>query len=131
VAVRVGVDLVSVDAVRESVRTHGERYLARVYTDRELDACRTDDGIAVERLAARFAAKEAAMKVLRPSAQDALAWRSIEVVGQPGGWVALQLSGGAAELAEEAGIEDLQLSITHEGLYACAVVVAELRNGCR
>jgi holo-[acyl-carrier protein] synthase len=128
---RVGIDLVDVDAVGESLDTHGEQYLARVYTDRELDACRSATGIAVERLAARFAAKEAAMKVLRPSSQDAIPWPSIEVLSAAGGWVSLELGGAAAELAEQAGIEELQLSITHEGTQACAVVIAELRDGCR
>ncbi len=131
VPLRVGIDLTSVDAVRDSLSAHGQHYLTRIYTERELDGCRTDRGIAIERLAGRFAAKEAAMKVLRPDNEDALPWHSIEVISAPGGWVYLQLSGGAADLAENAGIEDLQLSITHEGSQACAVVVAELRNGCR
>jgi holo-[acyl-carrier protein] synthase len=128
---RVGIDLVSVEAVQESISAHGERYLQRVHTEGELDACRNGSGFVLERLAGRFAAKEAAMKVLRPSAEQALPWGSIEVISQADGWVALQLSGAAAELAEEAGIEDLQLSITHEGQHACAVVVADLREGCR
>ncbi len=128
---RVGIDLASVDAVEQSLSAHGDAYLARVYTPRELDHCRGEHGVSVERLAARFAAKEAAIKVLRPSEHDALAWSSIEVVVQPGGWVALELTGAAARLAAETGIEALQLSITHEGPQAAAVVVAEMRDGCR
>jgi len=131
VPLRVGIDLVNVDAVGESVSAHGEQYLARVYSERELDACRTGAGIALERLAARFAAKEAAMKVLRPGPKDAVPWPSIEVLSAPDGWVSLELGGAAAALAEAAGIEELQLSITHEGSQACAVVIAELRDGCR
>ena len=66
-AVRVGIDLVSVQAVQDSLRAHPQAYLARVYTDREVTDCRTADGVDPERLAARFAAKEATLKVLRPA----------------------------------------------------------------
>jgi holo-[acyl-carrier protein] synthase len=126
VSMRVGIDLVSVDSVRESVRTHAERYLERVYTARELDDCRTPAGaVDAERLAARFAAKEAALKVLRPG-DVGLSLRSIEVRRAPEGWVELELSGPAATLAAEAGLSSFALSVTHEGGYASAVVVAEL-----
>jgi holo-[acyl-carrier protein] synthase len=131
VPLRVGIDLASVDSVAESVQEHGQHYLERVYTDAELRDCESEAGVLAERLAARFAAKEAAIKVLRPGAQDVLPWRSIEVLSTLSGAVALQLSGPAAALAAEAGIEDLQVSITHEGLHACAVVIAEIRGDCR
>lgn len=130
-SLRVGIDLATVDSIAESIERHGEHYLKRVYTDHELRDCESSTGVVAERLAARFAAKEAAIKVLRPSESEAVPWSSIEVISEPGGSVALRLSGPAAALAAEAGIEDLQLSITHEGLQACAVVVAELRQGCR
>jgi holo-[acyl-carrier protein] synthase len=120
---RVGIDLVSVESVRSSVSAHGERYLRRVYTERELSDCTTAAGIDPERLAARFAAKEAALKVLRPE-DGGVAWICIEVQRDPAGWVELALSGRAAELAEDAGVTELSLSIAHEGGYACAVVVA-------
>jgi len=127
VAVRVGIDLVSVDEVERSVRSLAERYLTRVYTDSELSDCRTEAGVDPERLAARFAAKEAAMKVLRP-VDEGIPWQSIEVRRDPGGWPTLVLSGRAARLADEAGLEGLEVSLTHEGAYASAVVVAELRG---
>jgi holo-[acyl-carrier protein] synthase len=128
---RVGIDLVRVDSIEESLDTHGEHYLHRVYTERELRDCATPDGVDCKRLAGRFAAKEAAIKVLRPGKEDALPWSSLEVIRHPSGWVALELDGPAAVMADKAGIVDLQLSITHENLQACAVVVAELREGCR
>jgi holo-[acyl-carrier protein] synthase len=121
-AVRVGIDLVSVQAVRESIAEHGEHYLARVYSEREVRDCTTQAGPDPERLAARFAAKEATLKVLRPG-DVGIPWFTIEVVRQPEGWVALELAGAAAELASEAGITELALSITHEGGFASAVVV--------
>lgn len=122
---RVGIDLVRVPEVRDSVRAHGDRYLERVYTEREIADCRTADGdVAPERLAARFAAKEATIKALRP-AGTAVPWRTVEVRRDPDGWVELALSAQAAEHAAAAGLRHFALSLTHEGEYASAVVVAQ------
>lgn len=123
--VRVGIDLVSVQSVEESVRTHGERYLDRVYTERELSECSTSAGVDIERLAARFAAKEAALKVLRPHGEG-VSWRAIEVRRDPLGWVDLELTGQAAALAAEAGLTHFAVSLTHEAGFASAVVVSEI-----
>ncbi len=120
---RVGIDLVSVDTVTESIRNHGERYLKRIYTDTELHDCQGAVGPTPERLAARFAAKEATLKVLRP-ADESIPWRDIEVVRHPSGWVELKLSGRAAVLAAAQGLGDLALSMSHEAGYATAVVAA-------
>jgi len=128
-AMRVGIDLVSIASVRESIREHGARYLERVYTPDELRDCHTDQGVVAERLAARFAAKEATIKVLRP-ADEAIPWSSIGVMHHSSGSVSVELSGRAAELAAETGLSDFALSISHEAEYASAVVIAEqdLRN---
>ena len=120
---RVGVDLVSVDSVRESLATHGEHYLRRVYTEREVRDCTGPDGLDPERLAGRFAAKEATLKVLRPGGVG-IVWSAIEVQRDSEGWVELALGGAAATVAAERGIGDLALSITHENGFASAVVVA-------
>lgn len=123
-ALRVGIDLVSVDAVREAVRDHGDRYLQRLFTEGELRDCETDHGLALERLAVRFAAKEATLKVLRPS-DEGISWKSMEVVRHPTGWVGISLSGSAALIAENERLGGFVLSVAHETDYATAVVVAE------
>ncbi len=120
--------MVSIDTVRGSIRTHGEHYLERIYTQCELEDCRTSQGIDPERLAARFAAKEATLKVLRPR-DEGIPWNSIEVRRDQGGWVELELSGPAAALATAAGLTELSLSITHEGEFAAAIVVACCSSG--
>jgi holo-[acyl-carrier protein] synthase len=127
---RVGIDLVAVADIEASLRAHGERYLRRVFTSREVEDSRTGEQISAERLAARFAAKEAAMKTLRIG-DDALSWHDIEVRREEGGWVELALHGRAAELAAAAGVIELAVSLTHEGGYASAVVVAEIRSPSR
>lgn len=123
--IRVGLDLVSTAAIGDAIKAHGARYLERVYSAREVEDCRHDETIDLERLAARFAAKEATLKVLRVGDQ-AVPWREIEVTRAPAGWVELLLSGRAASLAQDAGITDIALSLTHEQGFAAAIVVAEL-----
>ena len=139
---RVGIDLVSVDEVAASVRHFGDRYVTRIYTSHEIDSCRAEMGhgdagapgpsdvseaYAIGSLAARFAAKEAVMKVLRPIGVQ-LDWRTIEIHRMTGGWCEIRLSGRAATMAVEAGIEELSVSLTHEASMAGAVVVGRCKD---
>lgn len=123
-AIRVGLDLVAVESIVETLRgSHRDHYLERVYTEREIDDCRGPSGrIEPERLAARFAAKEATIKAL-PGAGEEVRLTMIEVRSEPSGEVRLELSGRAAELADKAGITELALSLTHEAGFAAATVV--------
>lgn len=122
-AIRVGSDVLSVQQVTESVARFGDRYLKRVYTEHEISSVSDSSAVQAARLAARFAAKEAAIKVLRPVGHQP-DWRSMEVQRHAGGWCTMALSGHAATLAEKAGITDLAVSLTHDGDVAAAVVVA-------
>jgi holo-[acyl-carrier protein] synthase len=119
-SVRVGIDLVSIVQVEDSIATHGDRYLARIYSDREL----ADSRARPERLAARFAAKEAAMKALGRD-DEGFGWKAIEVMRGADGQPTLQLTGGAARLAQRRGMISLTVSLTHERDHAAAVVVME------
>jgi holo-[acyl-carrier protein] synthase len=122
-AIRVGSDVLSVQHVAESVARFGDRYLQRVYTEHEICSATGSPPERAARLAARFAAKEATIKVLRPVGHQP-DWRSIEVRRHAEGWCTMALSGHAAALAEQAGITDLAVSLTHEADVAAAVVVA-------
>lgn len=121
-AIRVGLDLVAVADVERALAEHGERYLRRIYTPAEVASCTSDERVDPQRLAARFAAKEAVFKVLRES----VPWPLVEVVRDSDGWVAVELSGPARERADASGLTSLSLSLTHEAGFAAAVVVAEL-----
>lgn len=124
-SIRVGTDLCAVDQVAESMDRFGRRYLERIYTDNELAYCSQSPTQQAERLAARFAAKEATFKVLRSTGHRP-EWRSIEVVRHPQGWCEIDLTGSAARLADEAGIFALAVSMSHEGDVASAVVIASV-----
>jgi holo-[acyl-carrier protein] synthase len=121
---KVGIDLVSIEAVEESIRVHSSRYLRRVYTARELHDCSSPTGAPdAGSLAARFAAKEAAMKVLRAE-DEALPGQSIGVSRARFGGPSIELTGAAAQLARHRGIDAFEVSLTHEGPFAAAVVIA-------
>jgi holo-[acyl-carrier protein] synthase len=126
--VRVGVDLVVVAEVAEAVEHFGDRYLHRLFTPHELVCCWTGGGYSAQSLAARFAAKEATVKVLRPVGPRP-EWRSIEVHRSAGGWCDLRLTGQAAALAEAGCIDGWAVSLTHESMMAAAVVVGTVSGG--
>jgi holo-[acyl-carrier protein] synthase len=117
----IGIDLVSVGEVEAAIASHGDRYLARVYTPSERRQCGRDG----RRLAARFAVKEATMKVLRRD-DEALSWDEIDVATDVAGAPVIELHGLAAQLADARGIISLSASMTRNGSEAAAVVLAEL-----
>jgi holo-[acyl-carrier protein] synthase len=119
---RVGVDIAMVEDVARSIGRFGDRYRRRVFTDHELE-CAGHGEAAAARLAARFAAKEAVLKVLRVTGAQP-DWRTIEVHRMPAGWCEIRLAGEAARQAERAGLMSFAVSLTHEGGIAGAVVVA-------
>jgi holo-[acyl-carrier protein] synthase len=121
--IRVGTDLVATEEVAWSMGHFGDRYLTRLFTPREIANCRATPFVAADRFAARFAAKEATIKVLRPR----VGWtdfRDIEIESGPGGAPILHLHGEAAALAARAGLFSFSVSLSHERAYACAVVAA-------
>jgi holo-[acyl-carrier protein] synthase len=120
----VGVDLVQVGDVADSLKRFGARYTSRLFTEREIHYCSAQPHLAAERFAARFAAKEATMKVLRPAPTDALPWRSIEVQRSADGSCEIVLRDEAAALARQRGISWLSVSMSHEREYATAMVAA-------
>jgi holo-[acyl-carrier protein] synthase len=120
----VGIDLVQVSRIAESVASFGDRFLRRVFTDDELAYATRAPAEAASRLAARFAAKEAVKKALR--LDGGVGWRDIEVRRAPDGACDIALHGAAA--AAGAPADQLALSLSHEGDYATAVVVTYLRR---
>lgn len=122
--VSVGLDLVRVQDVADAIARFGDRYLARVFTPAEVAYCTGAPApLATQRFAARFAAKEAVRKVLRP-ADAGIGWRDVEVYRATDGGPALRLHGAAAARAAALGLDDLAVSLTHESEWAAAVVTA-------
>jgi holo-[acyl-carrier protein] synthase len=120
----VGIDLEETARIRDSIERFGERFLGKLFTSGELAFCQGKAN-AVERFAARFAAKEAAFKALRASWSEGLSWRDFEVVNHPEGAPELLLHGQAAVQAAARGVVRTHLSFSHTKHYVTAVVVLE------
>ncbi|MFL7838729.1 MAG: holo-ACP synthase [Candidatus Promineifilaceae bacterium] len=115
----VGVDLIEVARVKESLARYGQRFLDRIYTEQEQDYCNGR----VDRLAARFAAKEAVSKALGTGIGDTT-WREIEIINEENGRPVLLLHGAAQELARTQNLETWSISLSHTEAYAISTVVA-------
>jgi holo-[acyl-carrier protein] synthase len=120
-----GVDLIEIERIERALARYGDRFLVRVFTPLEVLYCRGR----VAELAARFAAKEAVSKALgvgvRILARDGIHWKDVEVVGDHRGKPTVRLFGRAAERAEELGLTEWAVSLTHTKEHAMAFVVAQ------
>jgi holo-[acyl-carrier protein] synthase len=119
-----GVDITEVARIRAAMERFGERFLSRVFTQEEVRYC-TSKANAAERLAARFAAKEAGMKALGTGLRHGITWHDVEVVRKPGSRPELRYSGVAAQFAARVGCKRTHLSLTHTAEQAMAFVVLE------
>lgn len=126
--VRMGLDLVHISRIVDSTAVFGERFKNRLFTRDELEYAESggDGGVSegsqcAERLAARFAAKEATIKALNLG-EAGVSWKDIEVRKLVDGECALALHGAVAEIARKMGLAGTSLSMSHDGDYAGAVV---------
>lgn len=119
-----GVDLCEVPRLRAAIERHGDRFLNRIYTSREV-AYVESKANRFERYAARFAAKEAAMKALGTGWRRGIRWLDFEVTNLPSGRPTLTLHGRAAEIASAMGVRSISLSLTHTAENGMALVVFE------
>lgn len=119
----IGVDLVDIDRIVGTLRRYPERFRRRVLTPAEDRYC----GPKVERVAGRWAAKEAVSKVLGLGVRG-VGWREIEVLPNRAGQPQVHLHARAAARAELLGLEELTVSISHERKMAVAVAIAHRRG---
>ncbi len=120
----IGIDVIQNDRIRESIERFGDRFLTRIYTEREMEYCKgcVHPGI---HFAARFAAKEAAFKALGTGWSGGVKWKDIEVERQTSGKPELLLHGQALAQATSMGATRFFVSLTHDQLVSCAVVILE------
>lgn len=118
-----GIDLVRIDRIGRVWRAHGQHFLNRIFTAAELDYCLNCKN-AAERLAGRFAAKEAVMKVLGTGWRGEMRWTDIETLPDALGKPLVTLHGACARLAESHGVARILLSISHTREHALASAIA-------
>ena len=118
-----GIDIVENERLAAAIRRHGDRFLARVFTEGEQLYCRTMK--APEPIyAARFAAKEAISKAFGTGIGAQLAWLDIDIRRKATGEPFVILSGAGAETARRLGISELRLTMSHSQHYAVAHALA-------
>jgi holo-[acyl-carrier protein] synthase len=119
-----GIDIVETDRIDRMIEDHGDRFLERVFTAGERAYC--DKGRdRVLHYAGRFAAKEAVLKALGTGWAEGIAWTDVEVVRLPSGPPQVELTGRALEIAQDRGISQWYLSISHIATHATASAIAE------
>lgn len=120
----IGVDVVKVERLKDSLERFGARMEQRLFTEHELEYCRRHKD-PLPHFAARFAAKEAAFKAIGTGLSGGVGWKQAEVI-QPGGrQPELRFSGVALERFHALGCTTSHLSLSHDGGLAVACVVIE------
>jgi len=119
-----GIDIAEVPRIAQSIESFGERFIRRIFTEGEIRYCDSKAN-RVERYAARFAAKEAAMKALGTGWNHGVRWRDIEVARKPGSRPTIIFHGVAAQFAGRLGATNVALSLTHTKEQAFAQVILE------
>src|SRR3989442_5904258 len=120
----IGIDLVENARIRDSLDRFGDRFLSRIYTEAEKEYCNKCAHPAIH-YAARFAAKEAAFKALGTGWASGVKWKDVEIERLASGKPELHLHGEALAHATAGGAKRFYVSLTHDQLVSCAVVIFE------
>ncbi|MFK7759352.1 MAG: holo-ACP synthase [Phycisphaerales bacterium] len=119
-----GVDIVEISRIVRSLDRHEESFLTKCFTEREVDDA-GNSARRAEHLAARFAAKEAALKAIGTGWSQGIGWTDVETIRLDSGKPELRVSGRAKEIADSMGIDRWFVSLSHTGSDAIASVIAE------
>lgn len=118
-----GIDLVDCPRIEQMIRKHGDRFVKRVFTDAEQAYAKSNKN-EIEKLAGRFAAKEAILKLIGTGWRGKIAWTDIEVINSATGQPEVIIIGEVRRIADELGIDHISISITHTANFAIASAVA-------
>ncbi len=119
----IGTDIVECLRVGRMIEKHGEVFLTRVYTEREIHYCHTRKH-AMQHFAGRWAAKEAILKSLGTGWSRGISWNDMEVCVDPAGKPSVKLRAGTLERAKKLRVTDVLISISHSRAYATAFAIA-------
>jgi len=124
VIVSIGIDIISIARIHEALR-RTPRFAERVYTRLEREYCESRGTVAAQHYAARFAAKEAALKALQTGWSGGISWQDVEVAAKDSGAPVILFHGRALELYEATGATRAHISIAHTSEHAIAEVILE------
>ncbi|XZE21459.1 holo-ACP synthase [Pirellulaceae bacterium SH449] len=117
--ISIGTDIIECVRIAQMIEKHGEVFLQRVFTRREIEYCSSRKA-ATQHYAGRWAAKEAVLKVLGTGWARGIQWTDLEIQNEVSGAPIMKLAGKAAEIAKERGIKEIMVSISHCRAYATA-----------
>jgi holo-[acyl-carrier protein] synthase len=118
-----GIDLVDFSRIEQMSKRHGKRFISRIFTKGEQRYAEKNRN-KMEKLAGRFAAKEAVLKLLGTGWRGRIKWTDIEVVNNSSGRPMVKLTGEVKKIANKMGIKQISISITHTANFAIASAVA-------
>jgi len=124
VIVSIGIDIIEVARIRE-VLLRTPRFAERVFTDAERAYCDSRGAVAAQHYAARFAAKEAALKALQTGWRGGISWQDVEIASRESGAPYLIFTGEVLTVFEKFGASATHLSISHTTQHAIAQVILE------
>ncbi len=124
----IGTDIVECLRIAQMIERHGELFINRVYTPREIQYCQHRKA-ATQHFAGRWAAKEAVLKAVGTGWRRGISWRDVEIRNLSSGRPVVSLRGGVREVVEELGIGQVLISISHCRSHATAYAVAVDRGG--
>lgn len=117
----IGVDIIEIERIRESIETRGDRFLEKVFTPQEIAYCAAKQNSA-QHYAARFAAKEAMSKALSTGWAGEFRWKDVELTNDPSGQPHISLHG---PLRDELAGNSVHVSLSHSHSHVVAVVIID------
>jgi len=124
----IGTDITECPRIGRMILEHGEQFLRRVYTEREIGYCNARK-LSTEHFAGRWAAKEAVLKAMGTGWIRGVAWTDIEILNETGGAPKVMLYGGTRDIADSRGVGEIMISISHCRTYATAYAIAIAGQG--
>jgi holo-[acyl-carrier protein] synthase len=119
----IGTDITECLRIAQMIERHGELFITRVYTQHEIQYCQSRKQ-STQHFAGRWAAKEAVLKAVGTGWRRGISWRDVEILNQLGGKPVVALHGGLRDVADELGIGQILVSISHCRSHATAYALA-------
>ena len=119
----VGTDITECLRIARMIERYGDLFINRVFTPEEVRFCQSRKQ-STQHFTGHWAAKEAILRALGTTWRRGITWRDLEIVGEPGAALRVRLHGGARALAEQQGVAEFRVSISHCRTHATALVVA-------
>ncbi len=117
-----GIDIIEISRIKESIDEYGDNFLQKVYTPKEIEYCSGKPN-KYQHFAARFAAKEAVYKAFSTSHQEGLSWQDIEITNEPSGMPIVKLNGNLKSFLSKD--KNLKISISHSDNFVTCVAIID------